>query len=223
MTMDTKVALDQLTLKTRRLEYQDGLFDFLLAMVFLVLGGLQYMFFSEAFLSWFIRTRLANPELLLIGSIGAAALLIVLLFGSRRGINALRKRLKLSYKGDVRPLPRPVGWLVLVGAGGLVIAGVIAAASLFIRGTMPEAFLVRSIPALAGIATAISMIAIGISLGFRRYILAGITGGLVSVLLFGLPLGMGEAWGYLGLGWGIPLILTGSWAFAKAIKERGDD
>jgi hypothetical protein len=220
--MDTEATLDQLTLKTRRLEYQDGLFDFLLAAVFLVLGGLQYLFFSEEFLSWFIRMRLANPELLLIGSIGAAALLIFLLYGSRRGINALRKRLKLSYKGDVRPLPRQVSWLVHVGATVLMVAGVIAAAILFIRGAIPEHSMVRSIPVLAGIATAIIMIAAGVSLGFRRYVLGGITGGLFSALLFWLPLEMGEAWMWLGLGWGILLILTGSWSLTKALKERGN-
>ena len=90
--MDTEMTMDKLTMKTRRLEYQDGLFDFLLAAVFLVLGGLQYLVFSESFLSWFIRIRLTHPELLLIGSIGAAALLIVLLYGSRRAIDALRKK-----------------------------------------------------------------------------------------------------------------------------------
>jgi hypothetical protein len=220
--MDSEAVLDQLTLKTRRLEYQDGLFDFLLAGVFLVLGGLQYLCFSEGFLSWFIRVRLSNPELLLIGLIGAVALLVFLLYGSRRGINILRRRLRLSYKGDVRPLPRQVGWQVLLGAGALMIAGVIAAAILFVKGSIPEHTLVRSIPALAGIATAIFMIAMGISLVFRRYILAGIAGGLFSALLFWLPLGMGQAWGCLGLGWGILLILTGSLTFAKAIRERSD-
>ncbi len=220
--MDTELTLDQMTLKTRRLEYQDGLFDFLLAIVFLVLGGLQFLFFSEGFLSWFIRMRLTNPELLLIGSIGAAALLIVILYGSRRGINILRKRLKLSYKGDVRPLPRQVSWVVYFGTVILMIAGVIAAAIMFIRGVIPEHSLVRSIPAFAGIATSIFMISVGISLGFRRYILAGIVGGLFSALLFWIPLEMGEAWGCLGLGWGILLILTGSWTFSKALRERGD-
>lgn len=220
--MDTELTLDQLTLKTRRLEYQDGLFDFLLAVVFLVLGGLQYLFFSEAFLRWFIRMRLANPELLLIGSIGAAALLMLLLYGSRRGINFLRRRLRLSYKGDVRPLPRQISWVVYVGAVILMIAGLIAAAILFIRGAIPENSLVRSIPALAGVATAMFMASVGISLDFRRYIIAGIIGGLFSALLFWLPLEMGEAWGWLGLGWGILLILTGSWTFSRALRERGD-
>lgn len=220
--MDTEATLDQLTLKTRRLEYQDGLFDLLLAVVFLVLGGLQYLFFSEGFLSWFIRIRLDYPELLLIGVIGGAALLILFLYASRLGIDALRRRLQLSYKGDVRPLPRQVSWLVYVGAVVLMVAGVIVAAILFIRGAIPESSLVRSIPALAGIATAIFITSVGISLGFRRYILAGITGGLFSALLFWLPLGMGEAWGSLGLGWGILLILTGFWTFSKALKERGD-
>lgn len=220
--MDTELTLDQLTLKTRRLEYQDGLFDFLLAVVFLVLGGLQYLFFSEAFLRWFIRMRLANPELLLIGSIGAAALLMLLLYGSRRGINFLRRRLRLSYKGDVRPLPRQISWVVYVGAVILMIAGLIAAAILFIRGAIPENSMVRSIPALAGVATAMFMASVGISLDFRRYIIAGIIGGLFSALLFWLPLEMGEAWGWLGLGWGILLILTGSWTFSRALRERGD-
>jgi hypothetical protein len=220
--MDTELTLDQLTLKTRRLEYQDGLFDFLLAVVFLVLGGLQYLFFSEAFLRWFIRMRLANPELLLIGSIGAAALLMLLLYGSRRGINFLRRRLRLSYKGDVRPLPRQISWVVYVGAVILMIAGLIAAAILFIRGAIPENSLVRSIPALAGVATAMFMASVGISLDFRRYIIAGIIGGLFSALLFWLPLEMGEAWGWLGLGWGVLLILTGSWTFSRALRERGD-
>jgi hypothetical protein len=220
--MDTELTLDQLTLKTRRLEYQDGLFDFLLAVVFLVLGGMQYLFFSEAFLRWFIRMRLANPELLLIGSIGAAALLMLLLYGSRRGINFLRRRLRLSYKGDVRPLPRQISWVVYVGAVILMIAGLIAAAILFIRGAIPENSLVRSIPALAGVATAMFMASVGISLDFRRYIIAGIIGGLFSALLFWLPLEMGEAWGWLGLGWGVLLILTGSWTFSRALRERGD-
>jgi len=220
--METEANLDKLTLKTRRLEYQDGLFDFLLASMFLVLGGMQYLFFSKVFLSWFIEIRLANPELLLIGSIGVVALLILLLAGSRMGINALRRRLKLNYKGDVRPLHRQVGWQVQVGAAALIIIGVIVGAVLFARGSIPEDFLVRSIPALAGIATAIVLTAMGISLGFKRYILAGIAGGLFSTLLFWLPLGMGEGWGWLGFGWGILLIITGSWTFHKALKERGD-
>jgi hypothetical protein len=220
--MEPEVNLDQLTLKTRRLEYQDGLFDFLLATVFLVLGGLQYLLFSEVFLRWFIGMRLANPELLLIGSIGAAALLIILFYGSRRGMNALRRRLNLSFKGDVRPLPRQVSWPVQVGAGVLIVVGVIVAANQLVRGSIPEQALVRSIPALTGLATAIVFTAMGISLGFKRYALAGIAGGIFSTLLFWLPLGMGEAWGWLGLGWGILLIITGSWTLNKALKERGD-
>jgi hypothetical protein len=220
--MEPEVNIDQLTLKTRRLEYQDGLFDFLLATVFLVLGGLQYLLFSEVFLRWFIGMRLANPELLLIGSIGAAALLILIFYGSRQGINALRRRLKLSYQGNVRPLPRQVSWLVQIGVVVLIIAGVIVAAVQFIRGSIPEDAVVRSIPALSGLATAIVFTAMGISLDFKRYALAGIAGGLLSTLLFWLPLGMGEAWGWLGLGWGILLIITGSWTLNRALKERGD-
>jgi hypothetical protein len=220
--MEPEVNIDQLTLKTRRLEYQDGLFDFLLATVFLVLGGIQDLLFSEVFLRWFIGMRLANPELLLIGSIGAAALLIILFYGSRRGMNALRRRLNLSFKGDVRPLPRQVSWPVQVGAGVLIVVGVIVAANQLVRGSIQEQALVRSIPALTGLATAIVFTAMGISLGFKRYALAGIAGGIFSTLLFWLPLGMGEAWGWLGLGWGILLIITGSWTLNKALKERGD-
>ncbi|MGD8815098.1 MAG: hypothetical protein PVI78_11560 [Anaerolineales bacterium] len=220
--MDAEVNLDQLTLKTRRLEYQDGLFDFLLAGVFIVLGGMQYLLFSRVFLSWFIEMRLANPELLLIGSVGLVALLILLLFGSRKGINVLRRRLQLSYKGDVRPLHSQVGWKVQVGAAALIIIGAIVGAFFFARGSIPEHFLVRSIPALSGIATGIVFTAMGISLGFKRYTLAGIAGGIFSTLLFWLPLGMGEGWGWLGFGWGILLIITGSWTFYNTLKERGN-
>jgi hypothetical protein len=111
--------------------------------------------------------------------------------------------------------------LVYAGATALIIAGVIVAAILFIRGAITEPILVRSIPALTGIATAIVIAATGISLGFRRYILAGIAGGLFSALLFWLPLGLGEGGGWLGLVWGVLLILTGSWSLNKALKERG--
>ncbi len=220
--MNTEVNLDELTLKTRRLEYRDGLFDFLLAIIFLVLGGLQYLLSSRVFLSWFIEMRLANPELLLIGSVGAVALLVLIFFGSRKGIDALRRRLRLSYRGDVRPLYRQVGWPVHVGAAALIITGVIVAAVLVARGSIPEHFLLRSIPALTGVATGIVFTAMGLSLGFKRYLLAGIAGGILSALLFWLPLGLFEGWAWLGFGWAILLIITGSWTFFNALKERAD-
>jgi MFS family permease len=209
--------IDDLTRRTRRREFEDGLMDYVLALTFLLLGALGGFFLSPAGLRWYFTSLLRNREVIIIGEIGAFVLFILILFGARRLIAYIRRRSLWKNRGFVKSLRWQVSPRVNLLGGGAMIAMLTLAFGLMRNGLVNGDFVLRTLVAAAGVATGIVLFGMGRELEVGRYRWVGIIGGALSTLIILVPLSFSAAWLALGIGWMLILSVSGTWALRKSI------
>jgi hypothetical protein len=220
--MDLINQMDNLTRRTRRREFEDGLMDYVLALTFLLLGALGGFFLSPLGLRWYFSSLLRNREVTIIGEIGAFALFILILFGARRLIAYIRRRSLWKNRGFVKSLRWQVSPWVNLLAGGAMIAILIVAFSLMRNGLVGSDFVLRTLVASAGIASGIVLFGLGRELELVRYRWVGVIGGAASALIILFPLSFSTAWLMLGIGWTIVFAISGTWALRKSLAALGE-
>ncbi len=104
--MDLPVDLDVLEKTTRRREFDDGLMDFAVGVIFLVLSLLAWFLFSQDGLEWYTLSLVNHRTLTLVGLLGVAALVITGPVGLRRLIEHLRISIIWTDSGFIKPLNR---------------------------------------------------------------------------------------------------------------------
>jgi hypothetical protein len=222
--MNDHFDLDELTKKTQRLEYEDGLRDFQFGAIFLALGLANWFIFTPTGLEFLINTTIRSRDLMLVGLLGLFGLIILLVFGSERVMERIRRATFWKASGFVKPLrwgviPKTVTILATVVLLGIIIGSV----WLMTRGTLSQEFAVRSIPASAGLATAVIFISMGINLRMRRYVLVGVAGAILSAFILITDITFAFAYLWSGIGWGLIFSISGIWALGQALRDlRGE-
>lgn len=220
--MDLINQMDNLTRRTRRREFEDGLMDYVLALTFLLLGSAVGFFLSPVGLRWYVTSLLWNREITIIAGLGGFGLFILILFGARRLVASIRRKTLWKNRGFVKSLRWQVGPRVNLLAGAVLIAMLIAAFVLMQTGLVNSDFVLRTLVAAAGVATGIVLFGVGRELDLGRYRRVGVIGGAVSALIILLPLSFSNAWLTLGIGWTILFAFSGTWALRKSLAALGE-
>ena len=218
--MDKSLDLDGLTLKTQRLEYEDGLRDFQIGTFFLILFLANWFIFTPTGLEFIIKTTIRYRDLYVVGLLGLLGLLILLAFASERVMERIRRATFWKESGFVKPLrwgviPKGVVILATVVLLGIIIGSV----WLMSRGIFSQDAALRSIPASTGLATAVFFIGLGNNLQIRRYVLVGMAGAILSgfILITDMTFALANLW--TGIGWAVILALSGAWALTWALRD----
>lgn len=218
--MNNTVDLEGLVQKTKRLEYEDGLRDFQIGMVFLLVGLANWFIFTPAGLDLFARTMIRLRDLMVPTLVGFIGLIFLIFFGSERIMAQIRRATIWRESGFVKPLRVGVIKKSITVIATLVLLGVvIGSVWLYSRGNLSQDFALRSIPSSVGLATAIIFLNLGINLQLRRYVLVGLTGAILSGTILLIDISFALAYFWSGIGWALILALSGAWALNGAIRD----
>ena len=122
--------------------------------------------------------------------------------------------------GFVKPLRLGIVKISITVIAAIVLLGIIIGSVwLMKRGDISQEAALRSIPASAGLATAIVFVHLGINLRIRRYIVVGISGAILSSIILITDITFATAYLWAGLGWAIIFLLSGGWALGWALRD----
>lgn len=218
--MNDHFDLDELTKKTKRLEYEDGLRDFQLGLIFLIVGLANWFIFTPAGLEIFARTVIRLQDLVLPALGGFIGLIFLLAFGSERIMERIRRATFWRESGFVKPLRRGVVKNSIMVLATIVLLGiVIGSVWLMARGSLSQEVALRSIPASIGFSTAVIFISLGTNLGLRRYLIVGVTGFLLSTIILLVEMSFANSFLLTGIGWAVIFALSGAWALNWALRD----
>jgi len=215
--MNTHLDLDELTRRTRRREFDDGLMDFVIG-GFILVGGLFVAFlYSASGMQWYVNSIIRHRDLTIIGLWSLIPIMFLIIVGAKRLIGRIRRTTFWRDSGFVTPLRLQVSWPINLLATAILLGGVVVSAALMYRGVIgPEAVL-RSLVSGTGIGTGVVYFGMGIYLRLRRYQVVGIVGGLFSAGILLTSVSFAMSWIWLGMLWGTVFLISGSWALRLAI------
>ena len=218
--METNVDIDGLMRQTQRREYEDGLRDFQLGVIFLMIGLVNGLLFTPAGLELFLKTVIRYQDLWIVGLVGLIGLALLLLFGSERVMERIRRATFWRESGFVKPLRRGVLKNSVMVLATIVLLGVIIGSVwLMSKGVLSQDTALRSIPASAGLATAIVFISLGQTLQIKRYLAAGISGAVLSAVILFVEMTFANSYILAGFGWAVIFAASGIWALNWAIRD----
>lgn len=212
------VDLDNLSRVARKREFEDGLMDFALAIVFLA-GGLIFSFIlSPGGIRWY-QSAIGNYRvLILLGE----ALFLVVLYLAVRGARGVIERIRITTiwrdRGIVKPLRRYVSWPTMIFAVVATLAMIVGAAFLMAMGRIDIETVLRTLVASSGLATGIMYFGMGITLRLRRFLVVGVTGGALSASILLTSVSFSLAWLLIGIIWMIVLSISGFWGLRQALS-----
>jgi small-conductance mechanosensitive channel len=215
--MKDMMYLNELTRATRRREFEDGLFDLMLAVIFFIIGLLGWLFFSPWLLHWYIESLIINREVTIIVLIALPALFLLIIFAIRQFIEYIRRSLLWRDSGYVKSLRWQVKRSTSLIAGAVAIIMTVCAFWLMQRGWISPEDVLRTLVASASVATGVVFVGVGVDLRLRRYIYIGVSGIFLSSGLLFLPNTFSKSWLMFGSLWLILLLLSGIWALRAAI------
>jgi len=216
--MNLPVDLDDLEKTTRRREFNDGLMDYAVGVMFLVLSLLAWFLFSPDGLEWYALSLVNYHTLTLVGLLGLAALVITGPIGLRRLIEHFRISIIWKDSGFIKPLNRQTSWPLTILSVAVALGMILYASWLMTVGKINVDSVLRTLVSSSGIATGIIYIGIGASLNLRRYLIIGLAGGMISVLILFLPVSFSIAWLILGVTWALLLFVSGTWALQHLLS-----
>jgi uncharacterized membrane protein len=216
--MDQAVKLDELTRRTRRVEFEDGLNDLQNGLVFLLLGLLCAFFFSTAGITFYVRALVFYRDLTILALLALLALFVLITFGARRLIQSIRRKWIWKGRGRLVPLRVQVDWRVSLAATLVWLVLVVAGMVLLPRQSMDLDAGLRPMVAASGIVTGIVYFALGRSLQIGRYQWVGVLGGVLSAGLAFLPLTFAWSWPALAAVWATLLFVSGGQALRRTLQ-----
>ncbi len=220
--MDDRLDFEELTRQTRRLDFEDGLTDLQVSAVFLVMCLAAAFFFSTAGLTWFARALILQREITLVALVGIFGCFILVAFGSRRLIARVRREYFWKERGEIVPLPMGVDRWVNVLAAAVFITLMIFGLWVVLPGGSDDEAILRLLIAASGLATGITYLGMGRSLRLNRYLPVGIIGGLLSGVLFFIPLTFSESWLGLGVIWTTVLLISGLYSLWRTRRGMAE-
>lgn len=217
--MNTPLDIDKLTQQTQRHEYLDGLRDLHIGIVILILSLLNWFVLSPAGATLLIKAVLYDKTLATIGLLGILALIILIAFGSERIMERIRRATLWKESGFVKPLRYGFNKWMVITATAVMLAIIIGSVWLMAMGKISQEIALRSIPAASSLGTGILFFGMGRSLKILRYQTAAFSGAFLALLLYFYPLSFAQSWLFLGLGWALILLTSGTWALRLALSE----
>ena len=218
--MNNPIDLDGLTKATRRREFDDGLMDYANGIIILVLGLLAWFLFSQDGLEWYAMALINYRTFTLIGLFGVVVLVITGPIGVRKLIEYIRISIIWKDNGFIKPLNRQSSWPVTILSGVVTIGMILYATWLMTVGRINSESVLRSIVSASGVGTGILYIGISFSLDIRRYLIIGLIGGTISVLILFLPISFSIAWLIFGIIWMLLLAISGTWALQQVLSPN---
>lgn len=213
--MEKKLDFEGLTRQTRRLDFEDGLTDLQVSALFLVMCLGAAFFFSTAGLTWFTKALILQREITLVALAGIFGCFILGAFGSRRLIARVRREYIWKDRGEIVPLPVQVDRWVSVLSVAVFLILMIFGLWVLLQGGSDDEPILRLIIAASGVATGITYLGMGRSLRLNRYLPVGFVGGLLSGVLFFIPMTWSESWLGLGVIWTTVLLISGLYALRR--------
>ena len=220
--MEDRLDFEELTRQTRRLDFEDGLTDLQVSAAFLVMSLAAAFFFSTTGLTWFARSLILQREITYVALVGFFGGFILVAFGSRRVIARVRREYFWKDRGEIVPLPVQVDKWVSVLSAAIFLTLLIFGAWVLLRSGTDEEAILRLIIAASGVATGITYLGMGRSLRLNRYLPVGFVGGLLSGVLFFVPLTYSESWLGLGAIWTTILLTSGLYALRRTLRGMAE-
>ena len=215
--MNTHLDLDELTRRTRRREFDDGLMDFLIG-GFILIGCLIVAFiYSTSGMQWYAYYIIRHRELAIIGLITLIPIYVLIIEGAKRLIGRIRRTTFWRDSGFVTPLRLQVSWPINLLATAILLGVVIVSAALMYRGVIGPEALLRSVVSGTGMATGVVYFGMGVSLRLRRYQVVGTVCGLFSAGILLSSVSFAMSWVVFGIIWGLVLFISGFWALRLSI------
>jgi hypothetical protein len=224
--MKNFMYLDNLTRITRRREFEDGLFDFVLAVTFLMIGIAGWIFFSPWAIQWYVKFLILNREVTIIALLTLSAFFILLIFLARRFVEYIRRTYLWRESGYVKSLRWQVKTSINLIAGTVTILMIVFAFWLMLRGLISSEDVLRVLVSSVGVSTGIVFLGVGFDLQLRRYISVGLIGMMTSISLLFIPVTFSMSWLIFGLIWVTILSISGLVALRVALitkEERGNE
>ena len=218
--MDHPIDLDEFTKATRRREFDDGLMDYAIGGLFLVYCLLDWFIFSPAGLEWYVRAIINYRTITIIGLICLEVLLIIGMVSVRKIIEHVRKTIIWKDSGYVKPLHMQTSWPVILLSVVVTLGMVLFASWLRAVGTIDLDSVFRTLVSSTGIATGLTYIGISLSLGRNRYLIVGLIGGMISLLIIFLQISFANAWLILGIAWTVILGTSGTIALRQVLSKN---
>ena len=218
--MNHPLDLDSFTKATRRREFDDGLMDYATGGIFLTYCLIAWFLFSPAGLEWYIRAIINYRTITIVGLIGLEVLLLIGMVSVRRIIEHVRISRIWKDSGYVKPLQIQTSWPVILSSVVITLGMVLFASWLQAVGTIDLESVLRTLVSSTGIATGVIYIGVSITLDINRYLIVGLLGGMISLLILFLPLSFSMAWLILGIAWTIILVISGTRALKKVLSAN---
>jgi hypothetical protein len=222
MIMNDIREIDNLTRLTRKREFDDGLVDILYGGVFLVWGLASWFLYSTVGLRWFVTALTQQREITIIAMLALAPVFLLVIYGMRRLIEWIRRRYLWKDSGYVEALKWQVSRSITIIATCLSIALILGATWQMARGALSEEGALGALVASANLGTAVVYLGMGIDLRIRRYLVVGIAGLILTVILLSQMVSFAVSWLLLGVGWMIILTVSGLWALLQSIRSLAE-
>ncbi len=214
--------IDNLTVQTRKREFDDGLVDILYGLVFLILGLGGWFLFSAIGLRWLAVALVQRREITIIALLALLPAFWLAIYGSRRLIEWIRRSYLWTETGYVEPLKWQVRTSVTLAAVFASIALIIVAVWLMAIGLLSEEVVLRTLAASASLGTAIMYLGMGINLWLRRHVGVGIAGLILSAIVLTQTTSFSESWLLVGAGWMTILTVSGLWALRQSVLNLAE-
>jgi hypothetical protein len=222
MIMNDIREIDNLTRLTRKREFDDGLVDILYGGVFLVWGLASWFLYSTVGLRWLVTALTQQREITIIAMLALAPVFLLVIYGMRRLIEWIRRRYLWKDSGYVEALKWQVSRSITIIATCLSIALILGATWQMARGALSEEGALGALVASANLGTAVVYLGMGIDLRIRRYLVVGIAGLILTVILLSQMVSFAVSWLLLGVGWMIILTVSGLWALLQSIRSLAE-
>jgi hypothetical protein len=221
--MNTQLNVEQLMQQTRRYEYDDGLRDVQLAVMFLSAGAMVWLAFNEAWLEYWIGLAATFGRWVMFASMALVFLPALLTWGALGLMNIVRRRWLWRKSGIVKAARWHVSRRVTVVAAVILLAGLGAAYGLIRLGIAKGDLLLRMLWSATGWSFGYTLVGVGREIGIPRYVRVGVLGGLASTLLLILPLSFGQGTLALSVLWSLLLTISGAVTLRRAVLTMQED
>lgn len=218
LQMNERIDVDELARQTRRRGFEDGLYELLIGGVFIVIGTIFGLMYSDAGIRWYAMALMTNRTITVTGFLLLYLILLLSVYGGQKLIVRIRREVLWKESGFLKPLRMQESWTVHLLAVAAMLGVVIINAWFMHRGMVSSDIATRSIVVGCGIATGVLFFGMGLSLRLQRYVVVGIAGGMLSTAVLLSPISFSTSWILLGIGWGIVLLASGSLALQQTLK-----
>jgi hypothetical protein len=214
--------VDRLIRETRRYEFNDGLRDLQLALLFGLGGVTVWLVLEPAWMGFVGRMAATYGRWAAWIGMVPTVISVLVVLGALRVMNVVRRRWLWRESGMVSPARWAVPRRINVLSAAILLAGVAVGFGLMLLGAVDQTFLLRMLWAATGWGFGYTLVAMGRILDLARYVRLGWVGGVLStgILLLALPFGqLSLAFGVL---WFVLLGGSGLLTLRRAAQALGE-